>query len=253
MKRDVATRCGDGFLDEPLGPLIRLAAFPREDVELLHAVERCLHEDCAARAAGAEQGHRRALHLDAVVAQVVHEARTIGVMPDELAVLVLHDDADGTHDAGCFGQAVEVLDHGLLVRHRGIRAVPAVALPHGVQDVGYGLEFVVKREVDRIHAASCERVRVDCRRHRVVCRLPDERDEVGVSADDRFGSHKGSFLVFRSRFAIPCECVVFPFIPDERYKTNVTYTVAAQSSSVVPGSVDYFNGFLFRLNSLNRG
>lgn len=71
--------CSFTGLDEGLSVLIGWSVLTREDVDSLHPVERRLHHDRRSCTSGSNKGEIRFFRYDAILRDILHEARAISI------------------------------------------------------------------------------------------------------------------------------------------------------------------------------
>ena len=86
--------------------LIGWSVLTREDVDSLHPVERRLHHDRRSCTSGSNKGESRFFRYDAILRDILHEARAISIVTDQLPLFGLLDHVDRTDERRRIGRCV---------------------------------------------------------------------------------------------------------------------------------------------------
>ena len=142
-----------------------------EYVDLGHAVEGCLYQDCSSSAAGTEQGHLFADDVYTVFCNCSHEADTVCGVCGQNAVVV-DDGITCAGDLRSRGNLVCQLAHDVFARHGNVPA----SCTHGAESFDCLRHFVfryVKSKVTVIKAELIARFVVHFRRNAVCNRAAE--------------------------------------------------------------------------------
>ena len=109
-----------------------------------------------------------------MVANILHHARTVGVMADDPTVLFLLQNVHSAHELCAVRKAVEQRNNRLLARHGHVAPVPAIHALHGGNDAGQVVLLHIEHDVNRIYAQLFKGKVVGSWRHRMANRAAQQ-------------------------------------------------------------------------------